>query len=270
MSIKDEWIEDRVEELRKLPAVALVNVAGDRGVRFDDRTTQREIARRIAIHEWKVGVMRRAVAKRLLPPFEAKTDDYPRADVTGVPFEDAAQNLFGTPGPDELVLDDDFNAMEPGPMEEPDPAVTKLKREIMQRWIGVIGGMEWYNGPNGGAAQSHGRALAAVLDAVLHGGVVRGSNPYGIQTTSGWFIYEVVLPDVLRHFFKDNADYGDNHREGLGLRAEFVGVHRKVKKLQKAIWDGENMNGEGAEEMLTDLIGQCLIMLDLIQSGKQP
>lgn len=83
-------------------------------------------------------------------------------------------------------------------------------------------------------------------------------------TESAHDILSSILPDVIGHFLKDNADYGDNHREGLGARAEFVGIHRKVKKLEKALWDGEDMNGEGAEEMLSDLIGQCLITLDLL------
>lgn len=160
-----------------------------------------------------------------------------------------------------------FENMDSGPMnvEEEDPAVTDLRREIMQRWIGAIGGMDWYNGPNGEKfAQSHGKALAAVLDEVVHGGRVRGSNPFGVRTSSGWFIYESILPDVLRFFFKKNADYGDNHRTGLGPAAEYVGIHRKVEKLKTALWEGQEMEGEGTKEMLYDLIGQCLIVLDLI------
>lgn len=92
----------------------------------------------------------------------------------------------------------------------------------------------------------------------------RKPNGYNIRTFSGMFIYEVVLPEFLRHFFDKNADYGDQHRTGLGLKGEFVGLHRKMAKLQKAIWDGEEMVGEGPEEMLFDLIGTALLMLDLM------
>lgn len=88
--------------------------------------------------------------------------------------------------------------------------------------------------------------------------------PYNIQTSSGYFIYEVILPEFLRHFFAKNAEYGENHREGLGVRAEFVGLHRKVRKLQKAIWDGEELAFEQPQELLWDLIGSCLLMLDLM------
>jgi hypothetical protein len=84
------------------------------------------------------------------------------------------------------------------------------------------------------------------------------------QTSSGYFIYEVLLPEFLERFFAKNADYGDQHRTGLGTAAEFVGIHRKVEKLKTALWDGQEMNGEGPREMLFDLIGQCFIILDLM------
>jgi hypothetical protein len=89
-------------------------------------------------------------------------------------------------------------------------------------------------------------------------------KPYDIRTSSGYFIYEVILPEVLRHFFSKNADYGDQHRTGLGLRAEFVGLHRKFAKLKSFFWDAKLMNHESGKEMLYDVIGQCLIMLDLM------
>lgn len=84
------------------------------------------------------------------------------------------------------------------------------------------------------------------------------------QTASGHFIQEVLLPEFLERFFAKNADYGDQHRAGLGVAAEYVGIHRKVEKLKKALWDGQTMNGEDAREMLFDLIGQCFIVLDLL------
>ena len=79
-----------------------------------------------------------------------------------------------------------------------------------------------------------------------------------------WFIYEVLLPEFLERFLAKNADYGDQHRTGLGVKAEYVGIHRKIEKLKSALWDEQAMNGEGAREMLFDLIGQCFIVLDLM------
>jgi len=98
-------------------------------------------------------------------------------------------------------------------------------------------------------------------DALPGDGLIR---PYNIQTSSGYFIYEVILPEVLKHFFSKNADYGDQHRTGLGLRAEFVGLHRKFAKLKSYFWDGQEMNHEDGQEMLYDVIGSCFLMLDLM------
>lgn len=92
-------------------------------------------------------------------------------------------------------------------------------------------------------------------------------EPYDIRTASGMFIYEVLLPRFLKHFFDKNADYGDQHRSGLGLKGEFVGLHRKMAKLQKAVWDEEELVGEQVPELLYDLIGTALLMLDLEAQG---
>ncbi len=94
--------------------------------------------------------------------------------------------------------------------------------------------------------------------------ILKDNNPYDISTSSGWFIYEVILPEVMRKFFSKNADYGDQHRTGLGIKAEFVGLHRKFAKLKAFFWDNQEMNHETGEEMLQDVIGACLLMLDLM------
>jgi hypothetical protein len=89
-------------------------------------------------------------------------------------------------------------------------------------------------------------------------------DPYDILTSSGHFIHEVILPEFLRHFFAKNNEYRDNHRTGLGIRAEYVGLHRKIRKLQAAVWDGEDLEFEQPQELLWDVMGSCLLMLDLI------
>lgn len=49
-------------------------------------------------------------------------------------------------------------------------STTLLEREIMNKWIDAIGGMDWYNAGvtvDSQRAQMHGRALAAALDAIF-------------------------------------------------------------------------------------------------------
>lgn len=94
-------------------------------------------------------------------------------------------------------------------------------------------------------------------------------DPREIRTKSADFIVNSILPQVLEHFLSKNADYGDQHRTGLGFRAEFVGLHRKFAKLKSYFWDQQEMNHESGKEMLMDLIGACFLMLDLIAQEEE-
>ena len=111
------------------------------------------------------------------------------------------------------------------------------------------------------------------LDVVAHGDEFNAmesgpmEEPFGPkpQTSSGWFIYEVILPEVLEHFFAKNAEYGDRHRSSkFGAAGEIVGIDRKVDKLIESLWKGKKLQFEQPKEMLWDVIGSALLALDLI------
>ncbi len=94
------------------------------------------------------------------------------------------------------------------------------------------------------------------------------AGPY--TTESAEHIMGTLFPRFAAHFLPKNADYGDQHRYALGPRAEWVGIDRKVTKLEHAIWNESEMNGEQVEEMLYDMIGQCFILLDLLDGNWEP
>lgn len=171
---------------------------------------------------------------------------------------------------------------------------------ILKRFIDAIGGIDWLLGPTPVAARCRGyvHTLTEVLDEMSHEGAnaeapeeldgypaadVAGflfhgvmaaareddrisiaTDPRLIRTQSADYIVNIVLPRVLAHFLRKNADYGDQHRTGLGVKAEYVGLHRKMAKLQKVLWEDQEMNHEGPQEMLCDIIGACLLILDLL------
>jgi hypothetical protein len=93
-------------------------------------------------------------------------------------------------------------------------------------------------------------------------------DPRLVRTQSADYIVNHILPTVLSHFLSKNADYGDQHRTGLGLRAEFVGLHRKFAKLKSYFWDSKSMNHESGREMLYDVVGACFLMLDLMEQDE--
>lgn len=73
-----------------------------------------------------------------------------------------------------------------------------------------------------------------------------------------------VLPKVLRLYLGKSRDYNGNVMSmlKLGPKASFVDLWRKVGKLKSALWDGQPMQGEQADEILADCVGHILITLD--------
>jgi hypothetical protein len=100
----------------------------------------------------------------------------------------------------------------------------------------------------------------------------RGGSHYHVQVENNDSeqlkrIVTVVLPEVIEKFAMKNAEYGDmGEGRSLGPRGEFVEINRKVGKIQTAIWDGhpEQLTSEKAEEVVQDIIGHCLMMLDML------
>lgn len=77
-------------------------------------------------------------------------------------------------------------------------------------------------------------------------------------------IVQEVLPKVLELYLNKSKDYDGNvmAQLNLGPKASFVDLWRKVGKLKGALWDDRKMVGEQADEILMDLVGHVLIILD--------
>lgn len=73
-------------------------------------------------------------------------------------------------------------------------------------------------------------------------------------------IIRYVLQPALQLWMKKSADYGGTSG-GLGARAPFVDIWRKVIKLKRSLWYGEKLAFEQNEELLQDLIGTSLNIL---------
>lgn len=82
-------------------------------------------------------------------------------------------------------------------------------------------------------------------------------------------IFQVILPEVLSRFVRKNADYGDTALF-LGAKGQFADINPKFWKLKKALWDGEKLHGESVKEILSDLIGHCLLTLYFLEQDDEP
>lgn len=67
-----------------------------------------------------------------------------------------------------------------------------------------------------------------------------------------------ILPGIVTRFLDKAADYGSTFEE-LGIKGQYSDIHRKVRKLKRAMWEGEELSGEQIDEILADLVGNCLI-----------
>jgi hypothetical protein len=89
--------------------------------------------------------------------------------------------------------------------------------------------------------------------------------------TKGKSPAEYILGELLQEwaesFARNNGEYGDLHQE-LGVRAQYVDMHRKMGKFRRAVWDGVDTSAwrEGPREIIMDLIGHCFLTLQLMDS----
>lgn len=115
-------------------------------------------------------------------------------------------------------------------------------------------------------------SVPEVSDAIseLKNRVKLAPSQIAYATESARTIMEVLVPAWAQRFLAKNADYGDQHRMGLGPAAEYVGVDRKMAKLEAALWHEQELNGEGVDEMLDDMIGQLFLIKDLRAGNWKP
>lgn len=84
------------------------------------------------------------------------------------------------------------------------------------------------------------------------------------QLVSEWQEYFTIKAQDYR-----GVDGSEPHRY-LGEPGQFSDIWRKIPKLKKALWDGDELVGEGKRVILMDLIGHCFLTLALIDYRAAP
>lgn len=90
---------------------------------------------------------------------------------------------------------------------------------------------------------------------------------YVMQSNDSPELYAIVtqhMPQWADLFARKNADYGDGAKV-LGVRGQYADINRKMLKLKRALWDGELLEFEGADEVIMDLIGHLFLTLYMIR-----
>lgn len=89
----------------------------------------------------------------------------------------------------------------------------------------------------------------------------------GYPTEAARYIAETLVPEFLEKFFEKNKGYGNMHGD-LGLRAQYVDIHRKTGKLRRAWWDGKPIGPEQPREVVLDLLGHLFLALELMDGDQ--
>jgi hypothetical protein len=80
-------------------------------------------------------------------------------------------------------------------------------------------------------------------------------------------IMTAILPRAVELYLKKTKDYG-GVSGGLGPKAPFVDMWRKMIKLKRSLWEGEELQFEQPSEVLRDMIGTVLnILVELPEHG---
>jgi len=80
---------------------------------------------------------------------------------------------------------------------------------------------------------------------------------------------ERLLPPLVENFLMKSGDYGEDGFQELGARGQYSEIHRKVKKIKRVLWDGEELKHESVEEVVADLFGHILILTYLLKGSSQ-
>ena len=76
-----------------------------------------------------------------------------------------------------------------------------------------------------------------------------------------------------RHNFEvAYIEYGPHAADETGLAGQWADLHRKVRKLKPAMWEGDatHLRRESMEEILQDIMGHALLALEMLDRGITP
>lgn len=76
-----------------------------------------------------------------------------------------------------------------------------------------------------------------------------------------------ILPQFVQGFVQANLHYGDKNANVLGPAGQFADIWRKIGPLRRALWEGADLTREGPADICMDLIGHCLMTIDMLRQG---
>lgn len=84
------------------------------------------------------------------------------------------------------------------------------------------------------------------------------------------YMVSKLLPEMANRIIEAGRHYGGSNHRILGIQGQFAELWRKIGPLKKQMWDGEEAVREPTREILMDLIGHCLLAVEMIDHGVPP
>lgn len=80
------------------------------------------------------------------------------------------------------------------------------------------------------------------------------------------YMIETLLPELGKKLLIDGRHYGGSNHHILGTRGQFAEIWRKLGPLKNQMWDGKGSTREDTRTILMDLIGHCLLAVEMIDN----
>lgn len=77
---------------------------------------------------------------------------------------------------------------------------------------------------------------------------------------------QILESEWIRQFTARYLEYGEGAADELGLAGQWGDLHRKVNKLKRQLWLGDDRvpTRESPREILLDIIGHAFLAIDMI------
>ena len=80
--------------------------------------------------------------------------------------------------------------------------------------------------------------------------------------------FDDIMGEWHEKFMAAYKEYGPGAADVLGLAGEWAEMWRKVSKLKRPLWSGEDcLTRESEREVLMDLIGHAMLAIDMLDRG---
>jgi hypothetical protein len=84
------------------------------------------------------------------------------------------------------------------------------------------------------------------------------------EVRESWVEMENILVEARDEWRLKRQDYQDAFEE-LGAKGQFSDIWRKIAKLKRAVWEGEQLKFEQPEQIAKEIIPHLLIMIYLLR-----